>query len=121
MYVRKIPKRFFIGGFTNEINEDKIYRYVNRRGLKVTKVKLFPSRRSADDVIIQLNVEDNMQCELLEQKGFWPRDIICKPWMTRSELTNVHFNLEVAPRFKRQQSNTSRSFENMYNRYRNLD
>ena len=85
MYVRKRPKRFFIGGFTNEINEDKIYRYVNRRCLKVTKVKLFPSRRSADDVIIQLNVEDNMQCELLEQKGFWPPDIICNPWMTHSE------------------------------------
>ena len=101
MYVRKRPKRFFIGGFTNEINEDKIYRYVSRRGLKVTKVKLFPSRRSDDDVIIQLNVEDNTESEFIEQKGFWPRNIICKPWMTRSELTNRRFNRELAPRFRR--------------------
>ncbi len=70
------PKRYYIGGFKTSITEDKIYRYVTKRGPSVTMVRIFKSKRNYGTVTIRLNVESNDKCCLLENEASGP-DILC--------------------------------------------
>lgn len=101
VYVRKRTHRYYIGGFNSEMNSTKIHNYVSRRGPKVTKVNIFPSRSARDEVTIQLNVEANSQSSLIEQREFWPRGIVCKPWLTPREQNRQRRppRKDVPPRF----------------------
>ena len=102
IYVRNRTKRLFVGGFNSSINENKISQYVRRRGPKVTKVNIFPCRRDADSVVIQLNVEANDNSSLLEKRGFWPRGVFCRPWQSRNNSSSDHKSSSFfAPRFER--------------------
>jgi len=60
--------------------------YVNARGPHVTMIRRFQSKRSPDDVIFRVNVEDNDNVNLVEERGFWPRGVVCKPWLSRGAL-----------------------------------
>ena len=121
--VRKRTKRYYVGGFTSAMNSTMMYNYVTRRGPKVTKVNIYPSRRANDEVTIQLNVEANPESSLVEENGFWPRGIACKNWLTLKEQKSKHRTprYEVPPRFSRNQwSSANPDFESD-NRYQYLD
>ncbi len=73
---------FYVGGFKRSITVDKIYRYVDIRGPRVSQVMIYPCRRS-DGVTIRLNIESDSNCHLVEEPEFWPDHVVCKPWVTR--------------------------------------
>jgi len=52
VYVRKRSKRFYVGGFKNTITERKLRAYVTSRGQTVTMVRIFPSKRNRNGVVI---------------------------------------------------------------------
>ena len=81
-YIRKRPKSFYIGGFRNSIDENKIYRYVSRRGPKISKVSVYRSK-AHDAAVIRLNVEDDLNVSLLNDPLFWPEGVVCRPWVSR--------------------------------------
>lgn len=126
-HVRKRTKHFFVGGFKNSITSRLISSYVNGKGLKVSMVKIFPTRRTSDDVIIRVNVEANGESSQIVEKGFWPRGVFCKPWLSRSALstsrnsTERHTSYDYSradrsfPMHVVQNSNTE-----SYNKYREL-
>ena len=129
VYVRKRSRRFFIGGFTNEMTSEKIRSYVTRRGPKVTMVRTFPQKRTDDGIIVQLNVEENIKCNMLEENGFWPRGILCKPWLSRGALDNKrkfggsHFasRLNHNSQFRHDSVDDAGSSYNRYSSLSNLD
>ena len=88
-YVKKTPRRYYLGGFLPSITEDKIARYVNRRGPTVTFVRIWHSKRNKRNVVIRLNIEDNASAALVESPAFWPRGVRCRPWLDRNERNQV--------------------------------
>ena len=85
-YIRKRPKRYYLGGFMSGITENAIEQYVGKRhGSTVTWVSIWLSRRDRDSVVIRLNVEDNEYTHLVENSRFWPRGVICRPWCDRTD------------------------------------
>ncbi len=84
-YVRKRPKRFYVGGFKSGITAEIIHRHVESRGPRVSQVTILPSR-TPDSVIIRLNVESDVNCNMVEDPGFWPKNVVCKPWVSRGAL-----------------------------------
>lgn len=83
-YVRKRTKRFYVGGFLPSITEEKIGRYVSAQGPKVTNVSIFRNK-TYNSAVIRVNVEDDENASLLvDDRSFWPRGIICRPWMPKN-------------------------------------
>jgi len=81
VHVKRRVKRFYVGGFKSSMTIDKLIRYVERRGVTVTWVKIFPVRNSTR-VTIRLNVEDDDYCEYVLGEQFWPRNVVCRPWVS---------------------------------------
>ena len=91
-YIRRPPKRFYIGGFTADVSTQKIFRYINKRGPTVTWIRAWPSKRNPNSAIIRLNVVDNHASSILLDKSFWPKGVICRPWKNRqSRYQNAGF------------------------------
>ena len=86
-YVKKKAKRFYLGGFLISVTRQVIAKYVKKRarGIKVTRIRIWKSRRNPNSVVIRLNVEDNDQAKLLERRSFWPRGVTCRPWRDNNE------------------------------------
>ena len=82
-YVKKKPKRFYLGGFRPEVTPDVICKYVKRRGPTVTWLRIWPSKWSPNNVIIRINVEDDEFADRLLSPTFWPRGVRCRPWVDR--------------------------------------
>ena len=73
-----------IGGFKSSINRDKLIAYVESKGLTVTWLNIWTSRRSGS-AIIRLNVEMTEGFHAIAEPGFWPMGIKCRPWVTKSK------------------------------------
>ena len=86
-YVKKRAKRFYLGGFLPSVTRQVIAKYIKKRarGIKVTWIRIWKSRRNPNSVVIRLNVEDNDQAKLLERRSFWPRGVTCRPWRDNNE------------------------------------
>lgn len=81
-FVRRRVKSFFIGGFKGTITEDKLSRYVSKRGPSVAKIYVVRNK-IYDSAYIKLTVEDNEQAVWLENPYFWPEGVRCRPWKVR--------------------------------------
>lgn len=81
-YVRKRTKCFFVGGFKSSITEDKLIKYVERRGLTVTWVSIWTAKSGR--LIIRLNIEVCKDYRRISEPGFWPKGITCRPWVTKN-------------------------------------
>ncbi|MES9880063.1 MAG: hypothetical protein ABW185_04200, partial [Sedimenticola sp.] len=81
-HVRKRTKRYFVGGFKPSMSEAKLYRYVERRGVSVTTIRIFRQKRYRG-IVIRLNVEANNNASLVEDPYFWPRGVTCRPWVSQ--------------------------------------
>ena len=89
--VIKKTKRFYLGGFRSSIKTQKLVNYVTNRGLKVTMIRVF-GLGSGRSVTIRLNVETKNSGKLLES-GFWPRGVICRPWISKKQyMKKFHSN-----------------------------
>ena len=64
-----------------------IAKYIKKRarGIKVTWIRIWKSRRNPNSAVIRLNVEDNDQANLLERRSFWPRGVTCRPWRDNND------------------------------------
>ena len=82
-YVKRKPKRFYLGGFKPEITHDKIKKYVQRWDPTVTWLCIWPSRRNDNNVVIRLNVEDKEYADWVTSPTFWPRGVRCRPWVDK--------------------------------------
>lgn len=83
-YVKKKPKRFYLGGFKPGVTPDLIRNFVSKRGPSVTWVRIWHSRRNPNSVVIRLNIEDNNYAECITSPNFWPRGVVCRPWVNKS-------------------------------------
>lgn len=87
-YVRKRTKSFYVGGFLPSITEEKLIKYVTSQGPKITKVSIFPNR-AQNGTVIRINVEHDDNAHLLvDDPTFWPRGVICRPWLPKSRRNN---------------------------------
>ena len=86
-YVKKRAKRFYLGGFLPSVTRHVIAKYIKKRarGIKVTWIRIWKSRRNPNSAVIRLNVEDNDQANLLERRSFWPRGVTCRPWRDNND------------------------------------
>ena len=75
------------GDFKPGISMKLIEQYMRKCGPTVTWIHIWRSKRNANAVVIRLNVEDNEYAELVESSTFWPRGVICRPWVNRNEGT----------------------------------
>lgn len=82
--IKKKPRRFYLGGFKPEVTPTLIENYVNRHGPTVTWVRIWRSKRNPNSVVIRLNVEDNEYAQCVSDPNFWPRGVICRPWVNRN-------------------------------------
>ena len=62
-----------------------IEKYARRRGVKVSWVRIWPSKRDPDNVVVRLNGEDNQNALRLENRSFWPHGVVCRPWVNHNE------------------------------------
>ena len=83
--VKKKPKRYYQERFLPSITEEKVAQYANKRGPTVTFIRIWHSRRKANNVVIRLNVEDNGFADWVVSSTFWPRGVTCRPWFDRNE------------------------------------
>lgn len=130
---RMRSKRFYVGGFDTTVTADDIASLVSRKGPKVTMVRIFPSRRQSDRVIIRLNVEADDNAELVTKRRFWPKGIVCRPWLSRAALQKRHgdhpplehqeYNRTQRGQYVKQSSNGYYDFTGIetYNRYDTLN
>lgn len=128
--VRRRSKRFYVGGYDETVTTDYVSRFVSKKGPKVTLVRIFPSRKD-NKVTIRLNVEADSNADLVLQRGFWPRGVICRPWMSRAVLRRRRDSARNSVREERDDGyrrryrterprNTLDNIET-YNRYTTLD
>ena len=88
-HVRKRTKRFYIGGFKPSITQAKLIKYVENKGLSVTWVNIWTSKRNGR-VVIRLNVEASEHYQIIAEPGFWPPGIKCRPWVSKNKYNNSH-------------------------------
>ena len=88
-FVRKRTKRYYIGGFKSSISRDKLIAYVESKGLTVTWLNIWVSKRSGR-AIIRLNVEMTEGFHMIAEPGFWPKGITCRPWVTKTKYNASH-------------------------------
>ncbi len=65
------------------MTESKLYRYVQKRGVSVTMIRIFKQRRY-NGIVIRLNVEADGNETLVEEPYFWPRGVTCRPWTSNA-------------------------------------
>lgn len=87
-HIKKRTKRFFLGGFKKSVTNSIISKYITSWGFKVSMIRIFPCKRSPEDVIVRFNIEDTGNLSQLQQLDFWPDGIVCKPWLSRGELSH---------------------------------
>lgn len=87
-HVRKRTKSYYIGGFKNSITVNLIHQFISHKGLRAGTIKIFPCKRNSNDVIIRANIFADDNVHRIVEHGFWPRGVICKPWLSRNALNN---------------------------------
>ena len=84
-YVRRKPKRYYLGGFLSSITHDKISRYVKKRGPTTSFISIWKSKRNLNNAVIRLNLEDDGLADMVLSPSFWPRGVTCRPWLGRND------------------------------------
>ena len=90
-HVRKRTKRYYLGGFKRSIKREKLIKFVKSKGLKVTWINIWPSKRYGR-VVIRLNIEMTEGCDRIAEPGFWPRGVKCHPWMSKNMYSKSKYN-----------------------------
>ncbi|MCG7876974.1 MAG: hypothetical protein N0C90_11660 [Candidatus Thiodiazotropha endolucinida] len=85
-YIRRKSKRFYVGGFKPSISEMKLRHYVQAKGARVSWVSIRRYEKH-NKAVVRLNV-DAEDASMVLERGFWPRGISCRPWLTRNQYRN---------------------------------
>ena len=71
-------KHFFLSGISEDVNENQIMSYLNKRNIKPTRISVFKSRRKGSNSA-KVSIPSSAT-PLLENENFWPEFVKCKPW-----------------------------------------
>ena len=92
MHIRPRSKRFYIGGFKPSISSAKLQYYVTRKGVPFTWISIHRYEKQ-NKAVIGLNVDAEQADKVLE-RGFWPRGITCRPWLTKISIKTKNTNTD---------------------------
>ncbi len=82
---RKI-KKFFLTGIAENVNENQILSYLNKKNIIPTYISIFPSRRRG---VLSSKIHVPLAASSLVQKeNFWPKYVTCKPWRAKDDIKN---------------------------------
>ena len=75
-------RKFFLSGIAENVNDQDILCYLEKRKVIPTYLSLFKSKRKGS-ISAKLHVQANV-CPLIENETFWPKFVKCKPWKPTS-------------------------------------
>lgn len=79
-------RRYYIGGIAETTKKEAILHFLNTKGISPTLLSLFPSKRKGT-----LSAKMNIRAEDVDKinaEDFWPRNVYCRPWVSKEELIN---------------------------------
>ena len=79
---RRKTKKFFLTGIAENVNENQILSYLNKKNIIPTYISIFPSRRRG--VLSSKIHVPSAASSLVQEENFWPKYVICK-WLTQSQ------------------------------------
>ena len=83
---RTRTKKYFVSGIAENVNENHILSYLREREIIPTYISIFRSKRRGS-LSAKINIPKAV-CSLVEQKGFWPMHVSCKPWKPSNQEKN---------------------------------
>ena len=83
---RTRTKKYFVSGIAENVNENHILSYLREREITPTYISIFRSKRRGS-LSAKINIPKAV-CSLVEQKGFWPMHVSCKPWRPSNQERN---------------------------------
>ena len=83
---RTRTKKYFVSGIAENVNENHILSYLREREITPTYISIFRSKRQGS-LSAKVNIPKAV-CSLVEQKGFWPMHVSCKPWKPSNQEKN---------------------------------
>ena len=81
--IRKRAKSYYITGIDLQCDQEGLEQFLEDKGIVFRSAKFLYSRRT-DCKSAQIVVSDD-QSALVEDRTIWPENILCRPWMKRSE------------------------------------
>ena len=83
---RRKTKKFFLTGIAENVNENQILSYLNKKNIIPTYLSIFPSRRRG---VLSSKIHVPSAASLLvQEENFWPKYVTCKPWRAKDDIKN---------------------------------
>ena len=83
---RRKTKKFFLTGIAENVNENQILCYLNKKNIIPTYISIFPSRRRG--VLSSKIHVPSVASSLVQEENFWPKYVTCKPWRAKDDIKN---------------------------------
>ena len=83
---RRKTKKFFLTGIAENVNENQILSYLNKKNIIPTYISIFPSRRRG--VLSSKIHVPSAASSLVQEENFWPKYVTCKPWRAKDDIKN---------------------------------
>lgn len=83
---RRKTKKFYLTGIAQNVNENQIFTYLNKKNIIPTYISIFPSRRRGT-LSSKIHVP-SADSSLVQEDNFWPKFVACKPWRPKDNTKN---------------------------------
>ena len=83
---RTRTKKYFVSGIAENVNENHILSYLREQEIIPTYISIFRSKHRGS-LSAKINILKAV-CSSVEQKGFWPMHLSCKPWKPSNQDKN---------------------------------
>lgn len=97
---RKGTKRYCVLGMSRKVNVNVLTSVINKKGPKVTNIRVFQMRRDPEKVLLRLNVQADDKADMVLSDNFWPDYIKCRPWNVRRPIPYSSQRTHVPPRLR---------------------
>lgn len=84
---RRKTKKFLLTGIAENVKQNQILSYLERRNIIPTYISVFPSRRRGT-LSCKIHVHSTVS-SLVEEDKFWPKFVSCKPWRPKDNSRNI--------------------------------
>ena len=75
---RRNKIKHFLSGISEDVNENQIMSYLNKRNITPTRITVFKSRQKGSNSA-KVSIASSAT-PMLENENFWPEFVKCKPW-----------------------------------------
>ncbi|KAK3083869.1 hypothetical protein FSP39_004367 [Pinctada imbricata] len=76
--------RFHLSKIDRRSSKDAILNYVERKGVKVTHIRMFTPRSERSQLTAKINVLIE-HAQIVESRNFWPKGVKCRRWLSRRQ------------------------------------